>query len=438
MSRIAIRVEDLSKVYRIGLKEERAETFFGSLVNFAKAPLENYRRLRSLSRFSECELDAAEDVIWALRDVSFEVNEGEVLGVIGANGAGKSTLLKILAGITEPTSGRAELHGRVASLLEVGTGFHPDLTGRENIYLNGTLLGMRKAEIDAKLDEIIDFSGVEKFIDTPVKRYSSGMKVRLAFAVAAHLDPEILLIDEVLAVGDAAFQKKCLGKMEEVAKGGRTVLFVSHNMVAVRALCPQVVWIADGRIMGQGPSGSIVTSYLGEEAGDAKASEREWPDVASAPGTETAKLHRISVRPDASQENDVITMQTPVRIELDYWNLAPSIPLHAVLHVCDDHGVIAFSTSAGFDPDPVLHRQPPAGLLRGVCHIPAGLLNSGVYKVNVLLVREELKAPYRINNVVRFHVVDTNERKYEWYGREPGVVHPSLRWETFLLETGLS
>ncbi|HAH37111.1 MAG TPA: ABC transporter ATP-binding protein, partial [Algoriphagus sp.] len=224
-----IKVSNLSKRYRLGLKEKYADTLVGKISQIIRSPYDNLKRLRDLNRFG-LEDDS---VFWALKDVSFEVKEGEVLGIIGKNGAGKSTLLKILSQITEPTSGNIEIHGRVASLLEVGTGFHPELSGRENIYMNGTILGMTRREIDSKLDEIIDFSGVEKFIDTPVKFYSSGMKVRLGFSVAAHLDPEILIIDEVLAVGDYEFQKKCLGKMEDVSKNqGRTVLFVSHNLEA--------------------------------------------------------------------------------------------------------------------------------------------------------------------------------------------------------------
>lgn len=261
MSDIAIRVENLSKRYRIGLKEEIKDTFVGAIGSVVLNPLKNLRQLQSLSRFGTN--DEAEDILWALRDVSFEVKRGEVIGVIGRNGAGKSTLLKILSRITHPTSGRVELNGRVASLLEVGTGFHPELTGRENIYLNGTILGMRKKEIDKKLDEIIDFSGVEKFIDTPVKRYSSGMRVRLAFSVAAYLEPEILLIDEVLAVGDAEFQKKCLGKIGEVAKGGRTVLFVSHNLGAIVQLCKKVSVIESGEISYWGHPDGAIKDYLG-------------------------------------------------------------------------------------------------------------------------------------------------------------------------------
>lgn len=254
----AIKVEGLSKRYRIGLEEEQHDTLMGALTSWVKQPVKNYRRLKKLSSFEE---DEADDIIWALKDVSFEVGRGEVVGVIGRNGAGKSTLLKILSQITEPTRGYADIRGRVSSLLEVGTGFHPELTGRENVYLNGTILGMTKAEVDRKFDEIVAFSGVEKFIDTPVKRYSSGMKVRLAFAVAAHLEPEILLIDEVLAVGDVGFQKKCLGKMEDVTKEGRTVLFVSHNMGAVEALCKKSILIEGGELKVYSSTSEVIGQY---------------------------------------------------------------------------------------------------------------------------------------------------------------------------------
>ena len=243
----------LSKRYRIGQKQQVHDTFASAVADFAKLPLRNLQRLRRLTSFSE-DGPVDEDVIWALRDVSLEVERGQVVGIIGRNGAGKSTLLKILCRITEPTSGRAELQGRVDSLLEVGTGFHPELTGRDNVFLNGSVLGMSRAEIKRKFDEIVDFSGVEKFIDTPVKRYSSGMKVRLAFSVAAHLEPDILLIDEVLAVGDAAFQRKCLGKMEEVSGEGRTVLFVSHNMGSIGKLCPTAILLEEGRLVFSGES----------------------------------------------------------------------------------------------------------------------------------------------------------------------------------------
>ena len=249
-----ISVDGIGKAYRIGLKEERYRTFRDALVGAVKAP---FRRLQKLR-----ERTTGHDIFWALKDVSFEVQQGEVLGIIGRNGAGKSTLLKILTRITDPTEGTARLRGRVASLLEVGTGFHPELTGRENVYLNAAILGMRKAEIARKFDEIVAFAEIDKFLDTPVKHYSSGMYVRLAFAVAAHLEPEVLLVDEVLAVGDAAFQKKCLGKMSDVARAGRTVLFVSHNMGAVAALCTKALHLASGQVKSIGAATQVVTSYL--------------------------------------------------------------------------------------------------------------------------------------------------------------------------------
>lgn len=259
MSKTVIKVENLSKQYRLGLKEKKADTLTGQVANILKSPWENFKRLRQLNRFGVED----ESVFWALKDINFEVKEGEVLGIIGKNGAGKSTLLKILSQITDPSSGQIEIHGRVASLLEVGTGFHPELSGRENIYMNGTILGMTRREIDSKLDEIIDFSGVEKFIDTPVKHYSSGMKVRLGFSVAAHLDPEILIIDEVLAVGDFEFQKKCLGKMEEInSRLGRTIIFVSHDLMFIKNFCKSCVLLNDGKISSHGNTNEVAENYL--------------------------------------------------------------------------------------------------------------------------------------------------------------------------------
>ena len=308
---VAIRVEGLSKAYRIGLKEQQHETMLGAMTAWVKSPFRNFREVRNLSRLEDANVEdrrskmvdgtspnshlpssgpaapssishlpsptsAPADVIWALKDISFEVKRGEAVGIIGRNGAGKSTLLKILSRITEPTRGRAEIYGRVGSLLEVGTGFHPDLTGRENVYLNATILGMKKREVEARFDEIVDFSGVEKFIDTPVKRYSSGMRVRLAFAVAAHLEPEILIVDEVLAVGDADFQKKCLGKMQDVAGHGRTVLFVSHNLGAVSRLCPFGLYLAGGELQFAGAIEDVLASYTGSlEAGRASLNHRD-------------------------------------------------------------------------------------------------------------------------------------------------------------------
>ncbi|PZX47645.1 ABC transporter ATP-binding protein [Algoriphagus chordae] len=301
MSNTVIKVENLSKRYRLGLKEKQAETLTGQIGNLIKSPWENLKRLRDMNRFGRED----ESVFWALKDVNFEVKEGEVLGIIGKNGAGKSTLLKILSQITDPTSGKIEIKGRVASLLEVGTGFHPELSGRENIYMNGTILGMTRREIDSKLDEIIYFSGVEKFIDTPVKFYSSGMKVRLGFSVAAHLEPEILIIDEVLAVGDYEFQRKCLGKMEDVAGNGRTVLFVSHNMTAVQQLCPTTLLLEDGLKANMGGTSEILLTYFST----AKTSNylNVFESKIIGAGNQSIRLESISIYGENGKNSSVIT-----------------------------------------------------------------------------------------------------------------------------------
>ncbi|GMQ29565.1 ABC transporter ATP-binding protein [Algoriphagus confluentis] len=302
MSKSVIKVSNLSKRFRLGQKEKQAKTLIGQVASVIKSPWQNLKRLKDLNRFQTED----ESVFWALKDISFEVKEGEVLGIIGKNGAGKSTVLKILSQITEPTSGKIEIHGRVASLLEVGTGFHPELSGRENIYMNGTILGMTRREIDSKLDEIIDFSGVEKFIDTPVKFYSSGMKVRLGFSVAAHLDPEILIIDEVLAVGDYEFQKKCLGKMEDVSRNqGRTVLFVSHNMAAVQNLCQSAILLNSGEVTAEGSLNEVVKVYLNQFDGIQPSNywKSTVPDL-----TKAFEFTEISIAISGQQPNLVLDL----------------------------------------------------------------------------------------------------------------------------------
>jgi lipopolysaccharide transport system ATP-binding protein len=313
MGDIAIEVENLSKVYRIGVNEQRHETMFGALAAFVKSPLSNFRNLRKLSRFDSLD---EEDIIWALKDVSFKVKQGEVVGIIGHNGAGKSTLLKILSRITEPTSGAAYVHGRVGSLLEVGTGFHPDLTGRENVYLNGTILGMKKKEIDRKFDEIVDFSGVEHFLDTPVKRYSSGMRVRLAFSVAAHLEPELLVVDEVLAVGDLEFQKKCLGKIDSVAKSGRTVLFVSHSTAAITGLCSRAIQLIQGRIADDGSPDEVVRRYVAASS-QANAADR-ISDRTDREGTGGVRITKLRFHLCDGRVADSLVAGKPGSIDVVY------------------------------------------------------------------------------------------------------------------------
>lgn len=315
MGNVAIEVENISKRYRIGLAEDQHDTMFQAVMAAFARPLRNFRDLRKLSRFKQ---EEAADILWALRDISFQVNRGEVVGVIGRNGAGKSTLLKVLSRITEPTYGKASIQGRVSSLLEVGTGFHKELTGRENVYLNGTVLGMRKEEVDRKFDEIVAFSGVEKFIDTPVKRYSSGMSVRLAFSVAAHLEPEVLLIDEVLAVGDLAFQKKCLGKMEEVAEGGRTVLFVSHNMQMIDTLCPRTILLKDGKVLCDGKTTDVLEQYYASLEDLKVDAETALNNMRHRRGLGHARFTRIVVRDAEGHERYRFHQGEPVFFELSY------------------------------------------------------------------------------------------------------------------------
>ena len=361
--------------------------------------------------------------IWALKDINFEVRQGEVVGLIGRNSAGKSTLLKILARITRPTVGHAEIHGRVGSLLEVGTGFHAELTGRENVYMSGAILGMRKAEIARKFDEIVAFSEVERFLDTPLKHYSSGMQMRLAFAVAAHLEPEILLVDEVLAVGDAAFQKKCLGKMDDVARHGRTIVFVSHNMTALRKLCPHAILIEGGRITESGEAEVIVSHYLQKNL-DSKL-ETVWDDPQAAPGDGRVRLRSVRVIPQTSPD-DPITIHTPLRIEFTYWNYVPDTVLNVSMILNSAEEVCVFASVSDFLPRPV-------GLIRHTVTIPGDLLNAGSYYVNMIVVKDASVGILYQNNVAGFEVVE-GEIVGNWYGKTPGATRPKLLWESGSVE----
>ena len=421
MSKIAISVRNLGKKYRLGATLS-PDTLRDHIMHVAG---------RLLGRGnSEMPRSRKED-FWALKDVSFDVQQGDVLGVIGPNGAGKSTLLKILTGITEPTEGEIRLKGRVASLLEVGTGFHQELSGRENIYMNGAILGMTRAEINAKFDEIVAFAGIEKFLDTPVKRYSSGMRVRLGFAVAAHLEPEILLIDEVLAVGDASFQKKCLGKIDEIAKGGRTVLFVSHNMVAVQNLCGRGIWLNDGKIIEEGQTDQVVSSYL-KTSLSTSMTEQVWDDIATAPGNEIVHFHRVGILQERENESGIITMATPFEIEIEYWHLKPDKSIFVDLVVYNEDGSPAFE-SYSTDKRRVCAHPLHAGLFRSVCYIPGDLLNEGTYRIRIQFVDDSSAPIINLNNALRVTIHDVDSRQIAWYGRCYGPVHPKLCWKTEFL-----
>jgi lipopolysaccharide transport system ATP-binding protein len=423
MNDTVIRVEDLGKRYRIGQRDDEPQTFRDAAAALLGSP---FRYLRQMSR-----PPTEAETLWALRHIAFEVSRGEVLGVIGRNGAGKSTLLKILSRITEPTEGRAAINGRVGSLLEVGTGFHPELTGRENIYLSGVIRGMKRREVERKLEEIIDFSGIERFLDTPVKRYSSGMYVRLGFAVAAHLEPEILIIDEVLAVGDAAFQRKCLGKMGAVAREGRTILFVSHNMVAMQKLCHRVLWLQDGEIVQQGESGEVVSSYL--QMSVSNLTEQVWDVMGTAPGNDKVRLRRACVRPEGGLPSDPITMRTPIALEFEYWNLVQDASLNLNIHVVTEQGITAFA-SASVSDQAWFGRPMPAGLFLSRCWIPGDLLNSGQHRIVLRVIQDQQQLLYQMDEALIFNVQDSVERRGNWYGKTIGAVRPPLRWATELVE----
>jgi len=381
MTDLAIRVENLGKMYRIGRAQQRHDTLRDALVAGLRAPWQRLAAAIHRPPGGQGRPTTNDDTIWALRDVSFEVQRGEVVGIIGRNGAGKSTLLKILSRITEPTTGRAEIHGRVGSLLEVGTGFHPELTGRENIYLNGAILGMRRQEIEEKFDEIVAFAEIEKFLDTPVKRYSSGMYVRLAFAVAAHLEPEILLVDEVLAVGDTAFQRKCLGKMSGVARAGRTVLFVSHNMVAIQSLCQSVLLLQGGVMAAIGQPSQMIDIYLDEREQLAHAGLRERQDRS---GSGAIRIKSVSVEPISEWSSTHIYPGCPVRFVLEY--VARESVVRPSFHVGIYNrlgiSILHFSSRmTGY----VLERAEGVG--RAICEVPRLPLPPGHYVLNLSVVQ---------------------------------------------------
>jgi lipopolysaccharide transport system ATP-binding protein len=427
---VAIRVQHVSKEYRLPPSAGRPDSLRDA-VSDAGARLRRWlgspfgRRAEPYGRVP--------NRFWALKDVSLEVRVGEVLGIVGANGAGKSTLLKIMSRITEPSEGIVEIVGRVGSLLEVGTGFHPDLTGRENIYLNGALLGMRKAEIDRRFDEIVAFADVDRFIDTPVKHYSSGMYLRLAFAVGAHLETEILLVDEVLAVGDARFQEKCLDKMRDVRRHGRTVLFVSHNLVAVTRLCERAILIDGGKVAKDGPSHEIVSAYL--NAGRYTTALRQWSDAAEAPGGDVVRLRSVRVRTDDGRLAETVHITHPVALEMEYDVLEAGHLLLPNFQFFNDTGIHMFGSH---DLDFAWRRRRrPAGCYLSTATIPGNLLSEGTVTVSVGM---ETAAPslfqFYVENAVMFRVTDSADEdsaRGDYFGQLDGVVRPRLEWKTEIL-----
>jgi lipopolysaccharide transport system ATP-binding protein len=416
-----IRVEHLSKRYRIGLAPKGYRTLSENITYAMGAPIRAIRRVQTPA-------PEAADTIYALNDVSFDVQQGQVLGIIGRNGAGKSTLLKILSRITEPTEGEIWINGRVGSLLEVGTGFHPELTGRENIYLNGAILGMKRGEIASKFEEIVEFSEVGQFIDTPVKRYSSGMYLRLAFAVAAHLEPEILVVDEVLAVGDAEFQRKCLGKMSDVAQQGRTVLFVSHNMSAILRLTQESLVIQKGQLVKRAPSPEAVDFYL--SAGHSSDGERTWGMDEIPLDAAPFKPVALRIRDPKGQVVETVRSTDPIMVEFEYELTSPVTGLRVGIYLNTARGEAVFTT---FDTDDLAmferftDRKPGRYVSR--CIIPPDTLNAGRYSLNVNASSYRIRRYFAEEQALEFNVDITGAPGMHWPEPRPGVTRPRLEWK---------
>ncbi len=411
MSDMVIKVENLGKQYRLG--RVGTGTLSHDLNRFwhsIRGKEDPYLKIGDVNKRDEI---GSGDLVWALKDISFEVKQGEVLGIIGKNGAGKSTLLKILSQITSPTTGSINIKGRVASLLEVGTGFHPELTGRENIFLNGAILGMKKQEIKNKFDEIVSFSGIEKYIDTPVKRYSSGMYVRLAFAVAAHLEPEILIIDEVLAVGDAEFQKKCLGKMKDVSGQGRTVLFVSHNMTAVKSLCSVGMYLHNGMVKKSGEVSSIVDEYLNQN-NKLLRSQIEINKVSDG-----FTLHSVSTSNNGVDGNFNISEELVFDINISTENFMHSFHINIFFNTVD--GICVFATCSSV-------YSMNRGTACFQCTVPANILNDNIYSISLMVVKDESKVIHNLTDIMLIEGVE-DKREGSWMGKFPGYIRPTyFKW----------
>ena len=419
MMKPAIKIEHISKRYRIGGLHPGYMTFREMIGGVVTAP---FRKLKSGN---------GHQTLWALNDINLAIGQGELVGIIGHNGAGKSTLLKILSRVTKPTTGEVELFGRIGSLLEVGTGFHPDLTGRENIFLSGAILGMRRAEIERKFDEIVAFSELEKFIGTSIKWYSSGMYVRLAFSVAAHLEPEILMMDEVLAVGDAAFQQKCLDKMHDIRQQGRTILFVSHDMAAITRLCKRVVLLENGRITCDGEPREVVNHYLSSSL--KTGASREWTNPADAPGDEVVRLKRVRVRDEDGETISVVDIRKPFGIEVTYEVLEEGHALVPMVEFYNDEATELFSTH---DTTSEWRRhERPRAVYTSTVWLPGNLLAEGSLIGHVSIISHfpsTVLHAYECN-AVAFQVVDSpagDSARGDYIGPMPGVVRPLLRWTT--------
>lgn len=415
MSENILEIENLGKKYFISSKTHTRDSYL-ALRDVISDSISSIGK-RVVNKNDRDIISGKTEEFWALSGVSFTVRKGERIGIIGKNGSGKTTLLKILSRITEPSTGTININGRAASLLEIGTGFHPELTGRENIYLNGAILGMTRKEINKKFDEIVLFSEIEKFLDTPVKRYSSGMYLRLAFSVAAHLDPEIMLIDEVLAVGDAGFQKKCLGKMEENSSEGRTILFVSHNMTAISQICERVIWLQNGKIAGIGPTNDIINKYLNSV--QVSTYEKEW-DEEKAPGNESVRIRSIKISPQDNSAGNIITTDTPIQIEFLFDNRITRGELNLSFILWTLSGECVFNTASEV-------KELQEGTFLGICQIPGNLLNNNIYSIEIMIIKDRSFAVFKQKDILNFEVLD-GERVEGWYGKWVGAVRPKLKF----------
>lgn len=430
MQDLAIEVEELGKRYHIAQVAAPYQTLRDSIVNLFAAPA---RRACSVLRGVAPQADARSREFWALRNVSFDVRRGEVLGIIGRNGSGKSTLLKILSQITAPTEGRARVVGRVGSLLEVGTGFHYELSGRDNIYLNGAMLGMRRDEIRRKFDAIVDFSQVAEFLDTPVKHYSSGMYMRLAFSVAAHLESEILLVDEVLAVGDFDFQKKCIAKMQDVTRDGRTVIFISHSMGSVKELCHRAMILNHGRLEAIGGVEEMVDLYEPRPEVVA-AGQVTWSGKDHAPANDFVELESVAICGPDGLARAEFAVEEPVDVRIRFHNKRAGTVYRVEIRLRDKHGNWVLTSENGYtsvdSPDPGLKTPLPAGLVESCCRMPASLLNDQEYVVSVAVVPEEAGTDggqLYVENLLQFQVIDPACKQNTKY---LGLVRPRLAWHT--------
>lgn len=422
MSDLAIRVNNVSKAFLIGLRESRKETLGAALFSWLRAPLRNYNTLKRLNTFDHNK--ESEDLFWALKDISFELKTGDTLGIIGDNGAGKSTLLKIISRVMNPTLGDAEVFGRASSLLEVGTGFNSELTGRENVYLNGTILGMTKKEIDKKFDQIVDFSGIEKFIDTQVKKYSTGMRIRLAFSVACNIETEIMIIDEVLSVGDAEFRRKSLAKMKEIAKSGTAIILVSHNMIPIQHLCKRAILMDKGRIVDEGNPDDVISAYLGPITKD--KTSQVW-DLKDAPSSELVKLVKVEVRP-VDDSISLIRPKDPFEFEFTFYILSDKeIDVDVTFHLEDENEILVFIGSTALTNK---NYTAGKGYLRTCCRVPENLMNSGKFSVSKLFViSENTKVLYEHDEVLTFEITTSVLDKNGGIGKIDGIVKPRLQWE---------